>query len=238
MMKGLYFILIFVVALASCDESTSSSEKVEGEKTSQPAAENVAENQPEQAEKEGEVLRINPSDADTVVPLSEMQSKEMQDAKAAYNAGVDFYDRGQTEQALEQFKTSLEYFPENGPKAAHYLGRIYFEKGDKELALSYYEDAIRYDPVDSVSILSLGQVYFDMQNFEKAMEYYNKAIEAGPAYGLAYYNRGTLLGMQNEYMLALDDLNKSIRTRSEKSQCLPEQGLGLFLSEKPFRCLR
>ncbi len=224
-MKALYYTLVISIVLSSCGQPAS-----KGTKANEQNQKSTVEAVKKDSVKEG-VLRIMPPKKDTIIPIQNMQSEGMQLAINSYNAGVDFYDRGNVEDAMGQFKLSLEYFPENS-KASHYMARIYFEKGEKGLALSYYEDAVRYDPADSVSILGIGQVYFDMGSYDKAMEYYDKAVEAGPKYGLAYYNRGTLLGMQEKFIPALDDLNKSIKLEPENPNAYLNRGLAYFFLQQ------
>lgn len=224
-MKALYYSLVISIVLISCGQPASKETKA-NEPNQKPKVDFVKKD----SVKEG-VLRIMPPQKDTIIPIQNMQNEEMQMAINSYNDGVDFYNRGDVENAMGLFKTSLEYFPKNS-KAAHYMARIYFEKGEKGLALSYYEDAVRYDPADSVSILGIGQVYFDMGSYDQAMEYYDKAVEAGPKYGLAYYNRGTLLGMQEKYIPALDDLNKSIKLEPENPNAYLNRGLAYFFLQQ------
>lgn len=155
------------------------------------------------------------------------ENQKKRNAMIAYNQGIQFYQKGDLESALEQFKKSLENDPDNG-NTSHYLARIYYDMGQKQLALSYYKDAARFNENDSVSTLGIGQVYFDMGDQKNAMMYYNRALEMAPNYALAYYNRGTLLGMQNKYIDALDDLNKSIDLDTTNGNAFVNRGLAYF----------
>ena len=223
-MKVIFYVLIATILLTSCGQQASSKSD-KSAKENESKLDLIKNDTSRQA-----VLRITPPKKDTVVPIQEMQTEEMRAAQTTYNAGVDYYQMGDLENALNQFKSSLEYIP-NNPKASHYIARIYFEKGEKTLALSYYEDAVRFDPKDSVSILAIGQIYFDGRDYNKAMDYYDKAIAAGPRYGLAYYNRGTLLGMQQKFIPALDDLNKSIKLDPKNPNAYLNRELAYYFLE-------
>ncbi len=222
-MKQLIYMAVVSLLLASCGQRTAESSKA----TERQKA--TAELSKRDTIKDG-ILRMTSTGKDTIIPLEQMQNEYMRAAQSTYEAGVEYYEMGDLDNALTQFKSSLDYFPENG-KAAHYLARIYFEKGEKTLALSYYEDAVELNPQDSVSLLAIGQVYFDLREFELAMKYYNEAIESAPYYGLAYYNRGTLHGMKQEFMPALDDLNKSIKLDPSNPNAYLNRGLAYFFLE-------
>jgi tetratricopeptide (TPR) repeat protein len=221
MMKAIYFYAAILFLMVSCGQP-SVKEKAAATEGAKKDASSIRKDTTQESR-----TRLTMTRSDTVIPLENMQNEQMQQAKSAYQAGVNYYNSGDLEGALEQFKTSLEFFPESN-KAAHFIARIYFERGEQNLALSYYEDAVRYDPTDSVSILGLGQVYFAMNDYEKAMEYYDRAITAGPRYALAYYNRGTLRGMQKDYIPALDDLNLAIKLDPKNPKAYMNRGMAFF----------
>ena len=220
-MKQLVYTSIILIFLSSCGQPVSGNKKND-------ASENQSglEKRAEDTVRDG-ILRITPSGRDTIIPIEQMQNEHMRAAQSTYDAGVSYYNMGDMDNALKQFKSSLDYFPENG-NAAHYIARIYFEKGEKTLALSYYEDAIEMNPKDSVSLLAIGQVYFDQGKHEEAMKYYDKTIQACPYYGLAYYNRGTLFGIQQQYIPAIDDLNRSIKLDPKNPNAYLNRGLAYY----------
>ncbi|MEJ2593927.1 MAG: tetratricopeptide repeat protein [bacterium] len=222
-MKHSIYMAVISLLLASCGQQTpESSTATERQK--------AAMNLNKRDSVQDGILRMTATGKDTIIPIEQMQNEYMRAAQSTYEAGVDYYEMGDLDNALNQFKSSLDYFPENS-KAAHYLARIYFEKGEKTLALSYYEDAVELDPKDSVSLLAIGQVYFDMREYDQAMKYYNEAIESAPYYGLAYYNRGTLHGMKQEFMPALDDLTRSIKLNPDNPNAYLNRGLAYFFLE-------
>jgi len=222
-MKHLIIVLILIGLITACDQPTkvkekdSQSSKTTGvKKKSTPETSATTMRLPEPGMPIIDPSFTNPTEKDI-----------RQMAMQLYNDGVDSYKNGKIDDALDQFKVSIENYPENA-QAYHYLGRIYFEKGQKGLSISYYKDAVRYDARDSVSILAIGQVYFDMGDGAKAFDYYNQAIEMAPNFALAYYNRGTLLGMQKQYNSSLQDLNKSIEIDPSNGNAFVNRGLAYF----------
>ncbi len=214
-MKNLVFILLIITGLAGC-EQLGKDNKVAKIETIKDKVRTI------DSANASKDLLSEPANINQKKPDNKTKA-----AKMAYNAGVQYYQKGDLDNALMQFKKVLENTPGYSP-ASHYLGRIYYDKGQKELSLSYYEDAVKNNINDSVSILGIGQVYFDLGNHVQAMEYYNMSIDVAPNYGLAYYNRGTLLGMQNKYIEALDDLNKSIELDPNNGNAYVNRGLAYF----------
>ena len=221
-MKQLVILLVLIGMITSCDQpvsakkKTNSNLKTTGIEKGSPDTSIAVVRLPEPGMPLIDSSYTNPSEQD-------MRKMAMQ----LYNDGVDSYKNGKYDDALDQFKASIENYSENA-QAYHYLGRIYFEKGQKGLSISYYEDAIGYDANDSVSTLSIGQVYFEMGDGSKALDFYNKAIEMAPNFALAYYNRGTLLGMQKQYDASLQDLNKSIKIDPSNGNAFVNRGLAYY----------
>jgi tetratricopeptide (TPR) repeat protein len=222
-MKQLITLLILIGLITACDQPTKGKEKDSQRSKTTGVKEKST---PETSATEMKL----PEPGMPIIDSSFINPTEQDVRKVAmklYNGGVDSFKNGKIDDALDQFKASIENYPENA-QAYHYLGRIYFEKGQKGLSISYYKDAVGYNASDSSSTLAIGQVYFDMGDGVKAMEYYDKAVKMAPYFALAYYNRGTLLGMQKQYNSSLQDLNKSIEIDPSNGNAFVNRGLAYF----------
>lgn len=220
-MKNLYFIILIAVGLVSCNQpGTTSSESNSKPQALKERDTLIGDSAVQKGKKSfPKKIRYNLSEEPDSI-------KDMAMARN-YNSGIQYYQKGKLNEALEQFKNALEKNPENS-NVNHYLGRIYYDLGQKQLALSYYQDAARFNKSDSLSTLGAGQVFFDLGNYDSAMYYYNKSLTMAPHYALAYYNRGTLLGMQNKYVKAIDDLNKSIDLDPTNGNAFVNRGLAYY----------
>lgn len=220
------YIIISLIALAfvSCEQEKNSENNTTSESSNQPAKfEAATSDQAEQDQNEGIIVTQNQAPGSP----SMMTQEENERVKAAYGNAIQLYQQGDLQAAAEQFKTVLEFYPEN-PRALYYMGKIYYDLNDLDLSLSYYEKALGKNINDSLSTLAIGMIYYQEKNMEKAMEYYNMAIEGFPNYGLAYYNRGTLYGQQKRYDLSLADLNKSIELDKTNPNAYLNRGLAFY----------
>jgi tetratricopeptide (TPR) repeat protein len=212
MMKHFLIFLIGAIIVAACESPS-------GKKTENKKQKDTSSVKP--------VSRPSVGSPTQAGAFEKPSDRDMQAAIAAYNQAINYFEEGDMQKAMEQFKVSLEVYPENS-KTNHYIGRIYYDMGQKELAMAYYEDAVRFNIDDSISMLGIGQIYFDMGDYENAMKYYDMTIDISPDYGLAYYNRGTLLGMQNQYNPALEDLNRAIELDPENGNAYVNRGLAHY----------
>lgn len=208
-MKKYVSLILVLFFLTSCEQATTKT-KVTEERTSK--ADTL---------KKAGFAESNPNNGAT------RKTNSTDDAATAiqhYKNGVDLYEKGDINGAIEQFKLSINNYSGNH-QASHYLGRIYFELNQTGLALSYYEDAIGYDPNDSLSMMGMGQIYAGMGDFTTAKMYYDKTIKIAPNFSVVYYNRGTLYGMNKFYNSALQDLDQSIKLDNTNAMAYLNRGL-------------
>ncbi len=174
---------------------------------------------------------IQAGNENELTPEEKERRLELRRAKTAFNNGMQYYQEGSYEQAIDAFKMVLQ-MDENNDKAFFNLGKIYAMQGQPDLALSYYEDAVRLNPNDSASLLGIGMYYYNLGDFNNALSYYNRSIEAGPGYAMAYYNRGTVSGQMKNYAESLADLTKAIELDPNNDQAYMNRGLAYFYSKK------
>lgn len=151
-------------------------------------------------------------------------------AHTQFNNGITYFKEGELNKAIDAFKLSLEYKPDNS-KAFYNLGKIYYELGQKDLAQSYYKDAVGLSPKDSLSMVAVGLIYYEKANYPEALKYYNMTIEIAPKFGLVYFNRGTMLGQNKQYEQSLEDLTNAIKYEPENSEAYINRGLAHFFMD-------
>jgi len=169
-----------------------------------------------------------------VEPMTEVErtksknaSLEIRRAKTAFNNGTVYYDDGELYKAVEAFKKSLEYKPNNS-KAFYNLGKIYYDLGQKQLSMAYYKDAVDLNKSDTLSLVAIGLLYYEMGNITDAVAYYNEAEKIAPHFSMLYFNRGTLYGQQKQYQLSISDLTNAIKYNNENSEAYVNRGLAYF----------
>lgn len=163
-------------------------------------------------------------------PNAEDEALRLRRAHTQFNNGTSYYKSGELQKAIDAFKASLEFKPDND-KAFYNLGKIYYEMGQKDLALSYYSDAVAINENDSISLLGIGLIYYERAKYPEALEYYNRAIEVAPQYAMAYFNRGTMIGQNKQYEQSIADLTNAIKYDPEFSDSYLNRGLAYFYSK-------
>ena len=163
-------------------------------------------------------------------PNAENESLKIRRAYTQFKNGTTYYKDGEIQKAIDAFKLSLEYKPDND-KAFYNLGKIYYELGQKDLSMAYYKDAVNLNENDSLSLLGIGLIYYQSKRYPDALLYYNKAIEAAPYYAMAYFNRGTMLGQNKQYQQSLSDLTNAIKYDPDFSESYLNRGLAYFYTK-------
>lgn len=106
--------------------------------------------------------------------------------------------KGDTEQALDYYKTGTEYLPDSAAMQFN-LGRIYDQDGNIGKALKHYEKAIALDPNFKYSYNNAGLLYEAQGEFDKARKSYETALQVDTNYNYARLNLGNLYALQENY---------------------------------------
>ncbi len=227
-MQKIVVFLIMLTTLISC----TSGDPTNKEKARLSTVENDSSAsiiiKPEAVDENDTLIAKNNSDKD---------KENFKQAQREFINGTTNYKNGNIEQAIESFKTSLEFFPDND-KAFLNLGNLYYELGQKDLSLSYYKDAVRINPSDSMSLVAIGLIYSERGDTNQAINYYNKAINVAPYFSMVYFNRGTLFGLQKKYQLSIQDLTSAIQYNEQYSEAYVNRGLAYFYTKQMDRACK
>lgn len=111
---------------------------------------------------------------------------------------LDYYGKGSYEmekknyyQAIEYFKESLKYDP-NNYTTYNQLGNCYDYINQFDDAILCYQKSIEIKE-NAIAYNNLGNSYTNSSEYQKAEEMYKKAIELDPKYSPPLYNLGKLL---------------------------------------------
>jgi signal transduction histidine kinase len=204
------------------------------------------------------------SDMDTVIPLSNMAlaladknlpkagAKEkhsylLSKAAALSNIGYVYYQRGETDNAMDYFKQGLKIQEEiNDPKeianSLNNIAAIYYKLGENDKALDYFEQGLKIQEKIGAkegmaySINNIGSIYDNQGQIKKALDYYYRGLklqeEVGNKMGIgtSLNNIAAILMKQGETEKAIEYYNKSLKVRQEAgdkrgiAQCLNNLG--------------
>ena len=100
-------------------------------------------------------------------------------ASTALGQGIDYYQKGDYDRAINSFKrsTGLSPFSDNSAKAYDYMAKAYLALNKVDEAIKTYEEAIRIYPVRDEFHLALGDIYTKLDENDEALAEYKLAVK-------------------------------------------------------------
>ena len=122
--------------------------------------------------------------------------------------GIDFYQNGNYDRAINAFQRSsrLSPFSDNSAKAYNYIAQSYQKLENTEEAIRTYKEAIRIYPVRDEFRLALGDIYMKEGKAVEAIKEYEAAVKLNPnsiqnryALGIIYLSTGQLTAAREQF---------------------------------------
>jgi len=137
------------------------------------------------------------------------------DSKASHlytlEQGVEYYNRGKYDQAIEHLVNVVEADPGH-EQARLALGRAYQKRGDYDLAQVNYE-RVKGPSSYGLAQASMGYCSARQDSQDRALRHFGKAIQAGFATPEVYNNKGYCYLKIRQLELAQENLNLAIRIK-------------------------
>lgn len=148
------------------------------------------------------------------------------------NTGIQLYNQGEYEQAIESFQAGIERDPEQPALWAN-MGNAHLRLRQFDQAVTAYEKAIALSPEDPVLYQNLGGVYSAMGDSDKAKEAYEKAATIGAgsdpkAAATNYYNMGVTFINSGRTKEASEALQKAVQADPSHAEAHYQLGLTLL----------
>ncbi len=137
-----------------------------------------------------------------------VKKKSLEESKNQFLLGVQLYQEGQYDQAIENFESVLKENPDFA-EAYYNIGMAYLKKGDLDNAMVQMAKAIELKPDFIQAFFGLGQVYLEKGEMEKATDMFKQAVDIAPDDASTYVNLGIFYFTNNEDSLALEALLKA-----------------------------
>jgi protein O-mannosyl-transferase len=110
---------------------------------------------------------------------------------AHYNLGNALYHQGRVDEAIPQYRETLQINPGNA-NACYNLGRALFQKGKVDEAITQYQKTLQIQPDFAVAHNNLGIALFQKGREEEAISHFQKALQIEPDYAEAHNNLGNV----------------------------------------------
>ncbi|MEH2152249.1 tetratricopeptide repeat protein [Nostoc sp.] len=151
--------------------------------------------------------------------------KPVSDAQQAlYQAGVNKYDAGNYEGAIEDFNQVIELDPQNA-LAYNRRGDAYYRLGDYEQAQADSSQAILLNPQDANAYFDRGFAISELGKYKEAIADYTQAIKLNSENAYAYYGRGLARAQLKDNKGAMGDFSKAIALKPQYTEAYLQRGI-------------
>jgi tetratricopeptide (TPR) repeat protein len=130
-------------------------------------------------------------------------------AIAYHNRGLEYFDKGHYDQAINDYSASIDLDPKNAD-VYNNRGNAYQAKRDYDRAIADFDTAVALNPRHALAHNNRGIAHASKGEFDLAISSYAGAIRLDPTYAGAYNNRGYAYARKGQYDLAIQDFSQAI----------------------------
>ncbi|MGF2040360.1 MAG: tetratricopeptide repeat protein [Nostoc sp. CmiVER01] len=141
-----------------------------------------------------------------------------------YQEGINKYDEGNYEGAIEDFNQAIELDPKNA-LAYNRRGDAYYRLGDYEQAQADSSQAILLNPQDANAYFDRGFALSELGKYKEAIADYTQAIKLNSKDAYAYYGRGLARTQLKDNKGAIGDFNKAIALKPQYTEAYLQRGI-------------
>ncbi|MEH2423589.1 MAG: tetratricopeptide repeat protein [Nostoc sp.] len=150
-------------------------------------------------------------------PVSDAQQK-------LYQEGVNKYDTGNYEGAIEDFNQVIQLDPQNA-LAYNRRGDAYYRLGDYEQAQADSSQALLLNPQDANAYFDRGFAFSELGKYKEAIADYTQAIKLNSKNAYAYYGRGLARAQLKDNKGAIGDFSKAIAFKPQHTEAYLQRGI-------------
>ena len=141
-----------------------------------------------------------------------------------YREGVNKYDAGNYEGAVEDLNQAIGLNPKNA-LAYNKRGDAYYRLGDYEQAQADSSQAILLNPQDANAYFDRGFAFSELGKYKEAIADYTQAIKLNSEDAYAYYGRGLAHAQLKDNKGAIADFSKAIALKPQHTEAYLQRGI-------------
>jgi protein O-mannosyl-transferase len=142
------------------------------------------------------------------------------------NLGFALNEKGQTDEAINQFQEALRFKPDFA-KARLNLGTALLKQGRIIEAINQFQEVLQQKPDHASARNNLGTAFDREGQTGEAIRQFREAIRLKPDYAEAHYNLGTALLKQGQILEAIQQLREAIRLMPDYADAHNNLGIAL-----------
>jgi tetratricopeptide (TPR) repeat protein len=151
------------------------------------------------------LLYDNEADYESVIRLLTVELESRPSNGAAFNnRGVAYYELGDSELALMDFRDAYRVSPLNAIPLKN-QGRLLHQQGDLSAALAAFDSAVLLAPNDPYLRRTRASARVDREELRGALEDFTHAIASQPSFAQQYLDRAVVYDRLGEHTLAAQD---------------------------------
>ncbi|MGF6906574.1 tetratricopeptide repeat protein [Fusobacterium sp. PH5-44] len=100
-------------------------------------------------------------------------NKKLDSGEYSFIRGMNYYQKGNTEKAMEEYLKAYEKTPKN-PMLLKEIGLLYGENNNIDNAIGYFEKAYKINNKDIDTMKNLSFLYYIKENYKKSNEFLDK----------------------------------------------------------------
>lgn len=167
-------------------------------------------------------VRLGAQEKELQITLEKIPPKIEEDKD--YADGINFFQQGKYEDAIESFKKSIKKYPDS-VGALYSLGISYLRAGKLDEAIIELNVAGELDPELIEIYLALGECYFKKGQSEKALEIFSEALKIQTDNPKIHYNIGIVYYKYDRTEQAISSFEKSVELDPAYSSAYYQLGL-------------
>jgi len=144
--------------------------------------------------------------------------------------GNDIASKGQTEQAITQFRAALQINPASA--GSHYdLGNALLKQGQVDQAVDEFRATLRIDPASPDAYCNLGNAYVRLGRIDQAIAQFRAAAQIDPASADTHYDLGSALLGEGRVEEAIAEFNEALKNDPDYADARYDLG-NAFLQQR------
>jgi tetratricopeptide (TPR) repeat protein len=161
-------------------------------------------------------------------------SKNPDSWMAHHNLGIELFEHGQIDEALQQYQAAVALYPQGDLEQSD-LGAALLEKERYPEAIEHLEKALTLNPKLQPAENNLALAYSDIGDYEQAAAHYRKALQIDPNAMGSLMNLGSVLKQQGNLEGAIECYRQGTEQFPKEVEPWRRLGEALMAKQEPAR---